>query len=97
MFHAFFLSPRWRVIAWAGIVFILLATIYKVQLDVQINQWFGRFYNQLQDALSKPNQISFAEYLTTMLDFGWIVLIYVSLSVALEFAIRHYVFRWRHA
>ncbi len=48
MFRSFFLSRSW--FAWSGIgtLLILLATWYKVELDVEINEWFGGFYNLIQ-------------------------------------------------
>src|SRR6185369_2309271 len=39
----------------AVIIFLLW---FSVQLDVMINQWFGTFYNMVQQALAKPNSIT---------------------------------------
>ena len=39
---------------------ILGATWYKVQLDVDINEWFGDFYNLIQKALGEPGSVSMA-------------------------------------
>ena len=41
MFRSFFLSRRWLPWSLLGTALILFATWYRVQLDVQINEWFG--------------------------------------------------------
>ncbi|WP_413283700.1 putative transporter [Vibrio sp. MA40-2] len=97
MFRSFFLSRRWQVWSILGSVLILSVTWYKVQLDVQINEWFGTFYNIIQDALSKPNQVSELELLSNLWVFVRISIIYIAVAVILEFFVRHYVFRWRTA
>jgi len=63
VFQSFYLSRRWLPWSLPGGAAILFATWYKVQLDVQINEWFGDFYNLIQKALGKPNSITMDEYL----------------------------------
>ena len=48
----YFTSRRYWVQSWGGLIAILAATWYGVTLDVAINDWFGRFYNDLQAALA---------------------------------------------
>ena len=95
MFKSFYGSRRWLVWAYPGAALILFATWYKVQLDVQINEWFGEFYNLIQKALGKPNSITLDEYMGHLATFGWIAGIYVAVAVVTDFFIKHYVFRWR--
>lgn len=97
MFRHFFLDKRWRLWSLAGSLLILFTTWYKVHLDVSINDWFGTFYNMIQTALSKPNEISQTQLLSGIWVFVKISVIYVIVAVLLEFFIRHYVFRWRTA
>ena len=97
MFRSFFLYRRWFPWSLAGSIVILLGTWYQVQLDVRINEWFGAFYNTLQEALATPNSVEFEVFLGHCLTFGKIAAIYITLAVVLEFFIRHYVFRWRTA
>ena len=55
----FFTSKATLLQSWGGLALILFATWYQVQLDVEINEWFGRFYNDLQDALAgKINDVT---------------------------------------
>jgi peptide/bleomycin uptake transporter len=97
MFVSFFLNRKWMLWSVIGSVLILATTWYKVQLDVQINEWFGDFYNTVQTALGTPGQITFEEFLAKCLTFARIAAIYVFVAVILEFFVRHYVFRWRTA
>ncbi|STO98742.1 peptide antibiotic transporter SbmA [Grimontia hollisae] len=97
MFKSFFLDKRWFHWSILGSALILYVTWYKVELDVQINEWFGTFYNLIQKALAEPNTVTFDEFLAACLDFLSIATIYIVVAVLLEFFIRHYVFRWRTA
>ncbi len=97
MFRSFFGNRRWFHWSIAGSIAILAVTWYKVQLDVQINEWFGDFYDTLQIALGNPGSISFDEFLGKCLTFATIAGTYVVVAVLLEFYVRHYVFRWRTA
>ena len=97
MFRSFFLGRRWVPWSIAGSITILVVTWYKVQLDVRINEWFGEFYDTLQQALGNPGTVEFSTFLGHLLVFAQIAAIYVVVAVLLEFFIRHYVFRWRTA
>jgi len=97
LFKSFFMSKRWFGWSIVGGALILCATWYKVQLDVQINDWFGSFYNLIQKALATPGSITMAEYLGQLSTFGTIAGLYVLIGVLTDFFIKHYVFRWRTA
>jgi peptide/bleomycin uptake transporter len=92
------LSPhrwfRWSVAASAAIIFI---TWFQVQLDVMINDWFGRFYDLVQRALSKPNLVTAAEYYGELATFAGIALVAITTAVVTRFLVSHYIFRWRTA
>jgi peptide/bleomycin uptake transporter len=97
MFRSFFLSRRWMPWSLLGTALILFATWYRVQLDVKINEWFGTFYDLVQNALSKPGSITLDSYWDQLATFISIAMIYVTVAVLLDFFIKHYVFRWRQA
>ena len=97
MFRSFFLNRRWFAWSILGTILILAATWYRVQLDVQINEWFGTFYDLVQNALSKPGSITLASYWQQLSTFLSIAMIYVTVAVVLDFFIKHYIFRWRQA
>ena len=97
MFRSFFLDKRWWLWSIGGSVLILLTTWYQVQLDVQINEWFGDFYDTLQKALAEPGAITLGEYFSLLATFGQIAGIYIVVAVFLRFFTSHFVFRWRTA
>lgn len=97
MFRSFFLSRRWLPWSVPGTLLILLATWYRVQLDVQINEWFGTFYDLVQKALSAPGSITAPQYWQQIMTFFSIAMIYITVAVFIDFFTRHYVFRWRQA
>lgn len=97
MFQCFFLNKKWLPWSLFGSLLILVATWYKVELDVQINQWFGEFYDGIQTILKAPNTVSFNDFLRQVLQFAKIAGIYIVVAVLIDFFSRHYVFRWRQA
>ena len=85
---------RWSVGVSALIVFLIW---FHVQLDVMINNWFGTFYNMVQQALAKPNAITEEQFFGQLATFGTIALVYITTAVLNAFITSHYVFRWRTA
>ncbi|NJO39001.1 MAG: peptide antibiotic transporter SbmA [Rhizobiales bacterium] len=97
MFRSFFLDKRWWPWSIGGSILILTATWYQVNLDVQINEWFGSFYDTVQKALGEPGSITLAEYFALLATFGRIAAIYIVIAVFTAFFTKHFVFRWRTA
>jgi peptide/bleomycin uptake transporter len=97
MFKSFFFSRRWMPWSILGTALILGATWYRVNLDVQINEWFGSFYDLVQKALGTPGSITLPEFWGHLMTFGRIAMLYVTIAVVLDFVIKHYIFRWRTA
>jgi len=97
MFKSFFLARRWWAWSIAGSAFILLATWYRVELDVQINDWFGAFYDLIQKSLGQPGSITAGQYWSELSTFIRIAMVYVTTAVVVDFFCKHYIFRWRQA
>lgn len=97
MFRSFFLNRKWAAWSILGTLLIVGATWYQVQIDVQINVWFGTFYDTIQEVLTKPGSVTFNEFLSLCLDFAKLAAIFIAIAVLMEFFVRHYVFRWRTA
>lgn len=97
MFKSFFLNRQWLHWSLGGTLLILLVTWYKVNLDVQINEWFGTFYDVIQKILAQPNSVTFPQFLAHLMTFAQIAGIYVAVAVLIDFFGRHYIFRWREA
>jgi peptide/bleomycin uptake transporter len=97
MFRSFFFNRKWMHWSILGSALILFATWYKVELDVKINEWFGRFYDLIQKALAKPGSITMSEYMAQLTTFFEIAGVAMVLAVLLDFFTKHHVFRWRMA
>ncbi len=85
---------RWSV---AGSALIFFVNWFLVQLDVMINEWFGRFFDLIQKALASPNAVEASALYFGIVDFLKIALTYVFISSLFRFFVQHYVFRWRTA
>ncbi len=93
----FFTERNWYLWSWLG-SFIILSTLWiQVKIDVKINEWFGEFYDMIQKALGAPNAITIEEYWASLLSFGYLAAMYISVMVIVRFFTAHYLFRWRTA
>ena len=68
-----------------------------VYVDVQINKWFGEFYDVLQKALSEPGSVTLDEFLGWLYKFAKLAAIYILVLIFSDFFTSHYTFRWRTA
>ena len=83
MFRAFFLDRRWWPWSLLGTILILVANWYQVELDVKINDWFGGFYDMVQEALGHPGRITLPEFWKQLATFGKLAMLYVTIAVVL--------------
>ena len=93
----FFTLKKWFLWSWLGSFIILSSLWVQVKIDVKINEWFGKFYDMIQKALSKPNSITMEEYWDSLFSFISLAGLYVSVYVIMIFFTAHYLFRWRTA
>ena len=93
----FFTDRNWYLWSWLGSFLILSSLWIQVKIDVKINEWFGEFYDMIQKALGAPNAITIEEYWTSLLSFGYLAAMYISVMVIVRFFTAHYLFRWRTA
>ena len=91
----FFYNPSWFLWAYLGSATILIAIWLQVQIDVEINYWFGDFYDLIQVALNEPNSITMEEYFGSLLVFGKFAAMWIALSLFSSFFTSHFLFRWR--
>ena len=88
---------RWALWSVAGTTAIIFVTWFLVQLDVMINEWFGSFYDLLQQALAEPGSVPPEDYYAQLFTFLRIAMVYITVAVLADFFTSHYVFRWRTA
>ena len=93
----FFVIKKWLLWSWVGSFVILTSLWVQVKIDVEINKWFGEFYDMIQKALSKPNSITIEEYWESLFSFISLAGLYVSVYVIISFFTAHFLFRWRAA
>ena len=93
----FFIIKKWFLWSWMGSSVILASLWVQVKIDVEINKWFGTFYDMIQKALAKPNSITISEYWESLFSFISLAGLYVALYVVISFFTAHYLFRWRAA
>jgi peptide/bleomycin uptake transporter len=91
----FFFDRKWILWAWLGSLLILLSLWVQVKIDVEINNWFGEFYDMIQKALATPNAITIEEYWSSLFSFIYLAGIYVAIAVVVSYFTSHYLFRWR--
>ena len=94
----FFLNKKYWHWSILGTLTIFASVWYTVQLDVEINEWFGKFYDLLQKALAEPGAVTLEEFYGQLYTFFKIAAIYIIVSVVFNgFLVNHWTFRWRRA
>ncbi len=83
--------------AWGGATLIVASLWYQVQVNVKINEWFGTFYDLIQEALGTPGSIEASQYWALMWQFGWIAGTFIVVAVLTDYFTQHWVFRWRQS
>lgn len=92
------LAPHpWQNWSVLGSGLILFTNWIMVQLDVLINEWFGSFFDLVQNAMTTPNSVPAAAYYAQMWTFLTIALSYVVIGTLFRFFVSHFIFRWRTA
>lgn len=93
MFRSFYQSRKWFVWAYGGGLVLLVALFFQVQLTVQLNEWYGGFYNILQ----KATEHKVEEFWASMVQFARIAFPYVLIATVTSYFTRVYSFKWREA
>ena len=91
----FYTTKKWALWAYIGTVVILSSLWLQVQIDVQINTWFGDFYDMIQTALGTPNAVTIEEYWGNLAGFVKLAAMWVVLGLATSYITSHFLFRWR--
>ncbi len=91
----FFIQRQWMHWSIIGTLVILFSTWYQVQIDVAINEWFGSFYDNLQQALAEPGSLSASEFYGSLASFGWLAAKFIIVAVVTKYFVSHWIFRWR--
>lgn len=93
----FYTEKKWWLWSWIGSAIILSSLWVQVQIDVKINEWFGQFYDMIQQALATPNAVTLSEYWASLYSFATLAIVYVLIAVSVSYFTAHFLFRWRAA
>jgi peptide/bleomycin uptake transporter len=90
-------ARRWYWWSVVGSVTILQIVYFNVQVSAWLNDWFGTFYNLIQEALTTPNSVTLDEFMREMVTVAYVLIPNITVLVLNAFFIAHYLFRWRRA
>jgi peptide/bleomycin uptake transporter len=85
---------NWSVAGSALIVFVLY---FNVEVSVAINNWYGSYFDLIQQALNKPGSVDISKLYSGLVDITGVLMTYIVVVVLLNFFTSHYIFRWRAA
>ncbi len=90
-------NRRWYWWSVVGSVTIIEFVYFNVQINAWLNDWYGSFYNLIQQAISEPNSVSWESYLGQIFTVAVVLIPAITAQVLNLFFNAHYVFRWRRA
>ena len=99
MIKSFFGTRRWLLWAWGGL-FILLSSLWaQVSLTVMINEWYGGFYDLMQNSATyfDKSQVGIDLFYDELYEFSMLAMPYVVIATVTNWFTRVYGLRWREA
>ncbi|GAB3041831.1 peptide antibiotic transporter SbmA [Acinetobacter apis] len=86
----------WQWWSITGTIFILFNIWIGVQVTITLNEWYGPFWDLVQQMLSNQGG-HIGELYQSILVFLYIAMLAVTVGVINSFFVSHYIFRWRKA
>ena len=93
MLKAFFHSKQWALWAYGGLSILLFCLYLQVKLTVNVNEWFGKFYDMLQNA----NKHTLSEFWEQIYLYTKIAFPYIIIATFTSYITRIYALKWREA
>ncbi len=90
-------NPRWYWWSVVGSVTIIEVVYFNVQIGAWMNDWYGAFYNIIQQALSNPGSVELGTLYGELSTVLYVLLPRIAVLVLNLFFVQHYLFRWRRA
>ena len=88
---------KWYIWSVVGSTIIIVSTYFQVQISLYLNDWYGGFFDLIQQALGDANSVELSEYYGYIFTVAGVLIFYIAFLVILDFFVSHYVFRWRTA
>jgi peptide/bleomycin uptake transporter len=99
MLKSFFCTRKWLLWSWGGL-FILLSSLWmQVSITVAINEWYGGFYDLMQNSASyfDKSQIGIDLFYEKLKEFCMLAMPYVIIATITNWFTRVYGLRWRES
>lgn len=93
----FYKRNHWYWWSVVSSVTILLFIYFQVQISAWLNDWYGTFFNLIQESLTNPGTITLDQYFGEMVTVAIVLIPSITAAVFISFYTSHYVFRWRRA
>lgn len=93
----FFKKTPWFWWSVFGSVTILEVVYFNVQIGAWLNDWYGTFFNMIQQAMSEANSVAPADFYGELWTVLYVLVPNITVLVLNAFFIAHYLFRWRRA
>lgn len=90
-------NRRWLNWSVIGSITIIEVVFFNVQINAWLNDWYGQFYNLIQQALTKPNSVSADQLFGFLWTVAVVLIVNITILVLNSFLNSHYLFRWRRA
>jgi peptide/bleomycin uptake transporter len=99
MLKSYFCMRKWLLWSWGGL-FILLSSLWlQVSITVAINEWYGGFYDLMQNSATyfDKSEVGIDLFYDKLYDFCILAMPYVIIATITNWFTRVYGLRWREA
>lgn len=90
-------NKRWYWWSVVGSVTIIEVVYFNVQIGAWMNDWYGTFYNMVQQALTEPGSVTLGQIYGDLTTVLYVLLPRIAVLVLNLYFVQHYLFRWRRA
>ncbi len=99
MLTSFFCTRKWLLWSWGGLLILLSSLWLQVSLTVAINEWYGGFYDLMQNSATyfDRSQVGIDLFYDKLYDFCMLAMPYVIIATITNWFTRVYGLRWREA
>jgi peptide/bleomycin uptake transporter len=89
----------WLVWSILGTAFIIMVTQFSVDTSVALNNWRGKFFDLIQQALTgdTKGKVPASDLFKGVYDFVSIAFVWILVAVINNYFVSHWIFRWRTA
>ena len=97
MYSQYWASRAWRLYAYGLGLLIAVLWVVRMQVEVRLAHWIGRFYDAAQDVLQKKEGDPADSFGALMLEYVLLSSLMLGIQPAVNFMTRIWAFQWREA